>query len=108
VKLHPRRWLALVLLAAFVYLTASLTPYLLADLRLQRSLEEIKRSGERSPDALRSQVVERAKQLHVPVEASNVHVELSGGAPRITVRYQVRVDLPGYTVQLHFSPTAGT
>jgi hypothetical protein len=27
---------------------------------------------------------------------------------RIDVRYQVRVDLPGYTVNLHFYPGAGS
>ena len=40
--------------------------------------------------------------------ADNVHVEHLPDGIRIDVRYFVRVSLPGYTVDLHFYPGAGS
>jgi hypothetical protein len=110
VKPTPRQWLALALLGLFLYISGSLAPYFVRDLRLQRYLEEITRpvsAAQQSAGQLRTQVIERAHQLGLPVEASDVQVELSGPSVRISVRYLVRVDLPGYTVKLHFAPDAG-
>lgn len=109
-KLSPRQWLAVALLAIFIYVSASLAPYFVNNLRLQRYVEEITRSSPispRSPETVRSQVVQRARQLGMPVEANNVQVEIAGARTRITVRYLVEVNVPGYTVKLHFAPSAG-
>ena len=105
-KPSPRQWLALALLGVFVYLTANLAPYFIRNLRLQQSVEEITRSvgiPTQSPDAVRERVVARARQLGLPVEASDVQVAMSGNSVRISIRYVVKVDLPGYTVKLHFA-----
>ena len=102
-----RQWLAVLLLGVFIYITASLAPYFIANLRLQRFVEEITRSAPASTGQLRVQVVERARQLGLPVEANDVQVESLPTSARITVRYLVKVDLPGYTVKLHFAPSAG-
>jgi hypothetical protein len=111
VKLSPRQWLAVVLLAIFVYISISLAPPFVDNLRLQRYVEEITRSSPitpRSPEEVRSQVVQRARQLGMPVEAKDVQVEIAGARTRITVRYLVEVSIPGYTVKLHFAPSAGS
>ena len=39
--------------------------------------------------------------------ADNVHIERTADSVHIEVRYLVRVDLPLYTVDLHFYPGAG-
>ena len=107
---RARQWLALVLLAVFVYVCAVLLPYVLHNLRLQRYMENLARSADsatRSPDALRAQVLERARQLDLPVKAQDVQVESSGAALEISVRYVVAVDFPGYTAKMHFAPSAG-
>jgi hypothetical protein len=110
VRVGPRQILALVLLAVFVYISAGLLPYFLNNLRLQRFVESLTQTAgaaTRPAEELRSQVVERAQELGLPVQASDVQVEVAGGAVRIAVRYVVPVDLPGYGVKLHFAPSAG-
>ena len=59
-----------------------------------------------SDDLLRTRVVERAAELDLPVKVDNVLIKHSEGGVRIDVRYAVRVDLPLYTVNLHFYPGA--
>jgi hypothetical protein len=65
-------------------------------------------SASRSDDLLRTWVLERAHELELPVRPDNVKIDHSQDGMRIDVRYQVRVDLPGYTVNLHFYPGAGS
>ena len=67
------------------------------------------RTAENQPDdALRQNVLNKAHELDLPVKADNVHIDHSSGGLRIDVRYFVRVSLPGYTVDLHFYPGAGS
>ena len=61
----------------------------------------------KSDDALREWLVDKADSLNLPVKAGDVHIQRSADRMRIDVRYAVRVDLPGYTVDLHFYPGAG-
>ena len=59
-------------------------------------------SQSRSDEALQRIVLAKARSLSLPVTASSVQVTRPGGSVRIDVRYVVQVDLPGYTVELHF------
>lgn len=59
-------------------------------------------SRDRSDDALLRLVLDESHSLNLPVTASGVQIARSGGEVRIDVRYMVRVDFPGYTVELHF------
>lgn len=105
-----RQWLALVLLGVFIYITAALLPFFVRNVRLQRYVENLTQSADiatRSPDWIRAQVLERARQLGLPVEAANVQTELAGRSVRISIRYVVPVHLPMYKVKLHFAPSAG-
>jgi len=61
-----------------------------------------------SDDVLRSWVLTKAADLELPVVADNVHIQRSPEAVHVEVRYSVRVDLPLYTVDLHFYPGAGS
>jgi hypothetical protein len=53
-------------------------------------------------------VLDKARALDLPVQPGNVQIVRREGTVRIDVRYIVRVDLPGYTVDLHFYPGAGS
>ncbi len=109
-RLGVRQWVALVLLAAFVALLATLLPYFIRNLRFARAVEEIARSPEITalgPERARAEVLEQAKRLGLPVAASDVQVEAAGAFMHISVRYVVEVDWPGYTVKLHFAPGGG-
>ncbi len=109
-RLSLRQAAALLLTAAFLYICGALLPFLLRNLRLQRYVEDLTRresAATQTLEALRTQVVERARQLDLPVQAHQVLVERAGPAVRIRVRYVVPVRLPGYEVKLHFAPSAG-
>ena len=98
-------------LGALVFFAARLLPVYLANLELQRYVEETTRRVEsqtRSDDLLRTWVLEKAASLNLPVRADNVHVKRSAAGMRIDVRYIVRVSMPLYTVDLHFYPGAGS
>jgi len=57
---------------------------------------------------LRSWVLSRAADLELPVVAGNVQIQRTAESVRIDVRYVVHVNLPLYTVDLHFYPGAGS
>lgn len=61
----------------------------------------------KSDDVLREWLVEKADGLKLPVKPGDVQIKRSADSMRIDVRYAVRVDFPGYTVNLHFYPGAG-
>jgi hypothetical protein len=87
-----------------------MAPIYIDNYELQRYVEEITQSAgnqARSDDLLRTWVVEKATALDLPVRAKDVQVKRSSGGVRIDVRYVVRVDLPVYSVDLHFYPGAG-
>jgi hypothetical protein len=64
----------------------------------------------RSDEALRQQIVDKAKTLGLPVTADDVHITRTGDGKleHVDVRYFVDVNLPGYTVKLHFYPGAAS
>ena len=102
---------ALLILVILAALGARVLPLYLENMRLQSYVEGITRDAEnrtRPDDELRVAVLEKAAFLGLPVKADNVHIKRSTDSVRIDVRYIVRVDLPMYTVDLHFYPGAGS
>lgn len=113
---RPRvaRWriaAAVAVLAALAYFTALFAPIYFRNMELQNYVAEVARdpaNHSRPDDLLRSRVLDRAYQLELPVKPDNIRITRSQDGLRIAVRYFVRVDLPGYTVDLHFYPGAGS
>ena len=102
---------ATAVLAALLAFTAMFAPIYYRNLELQNYVSDVALRVENrtnSDDVLRTRVLERARQLELPVKEDNVQVIRSRGGVRIDVRYFVRVSLPGYTVDLHFYPGAGS
>ena len=102
---------AVLVLAALLGFGVLFAPIYADNLKLQTYVEEITRraDSQKQPDeALRQIVLKRARELDLPVMADNVHIMRSTEGLRIDVRYFVRVTLPGYTVDLHFYPGAGS
>ena len=101
---------AVVLLLLLVF-AARLLPLYLHNYELQQFVEETTQTvGNQtaSDDVLRTRVVEKAAELDLPVKVDNVLIKHAAGGVRIDVRYAVRVDLPLYTVNLHFFPGAAS
>ena len=102
---------AVLVLAALAGFGVLFAPIYADNLKLQTYVEEMTRgadSQKQSDEALRQNVLKRARDLDLPVMADNVHILRSNEGLRIDVRYFVRVTLPGYTVDLHFYPGAGS
>jgi hypothetical protein len=110
---------AAAVLAALAFFLLSFAPIYIRNLELQNFVAAIPRRVENqtksgpapSDDLLRDWVLDKARQLDLPVTADNVQIHRSAASDRvesIDVHYLVRVDLPGYTVNLHFYPGAGS
>lgn len=98
-------------LAVLVVLGVRLVPIYIHNQELQQFVEDVTQRGSAptsSDDVLRSWVLTKAADLELPVVADNVHIQRSPDTVHIEVRYSVRVDLPLYTVDLHFYPGAGS
>ena len=61
---------------------------------------------QRSLDLVHALVVDKAASLGLPVRTSDVHITRSANQVKIEVLYVVHIDLPVYTVDLHFRPGA--
>jgi hypothetical protein len=98
-------------LAAMVYLGANMIPIYWRNLELQRFVEETAQRPETqaAPEGrVRAAVIEKANELRLPVRSDNIKVVRTQEGTRIDVRYVARIDLPLYTVDLHFYPGAGS
>jgi hypothetical protein len=96
----------LVLLALIAVLLAP--PYY-HDWQLQgylRALVHDQATANRSEDLVRALVVDKAAALGLPVHSPDVHVTRVKDKVKIEVLYIVHIDLPVYTVDLHFRPAA--
>ena len=97
-------------LVVLVLIAVFLAPPYYHDWQLQgylRALVRDQAAANRSADLVRALVVDRAASLGLPVHTADVHITWSKDKVRIEVLYIVHIDLPVYTVDLHFRPGAG-
>lgn len=98
------------LLAVLAIAGAGVIPLYLRNLELQSFVDDLTRSAEAGTlpdDGLRVRIVEKARTLELPVQASHVHIRRIDGTPNIEVRYTAPVEILFYRVDLHFYPGAG-
>jgi hypothetical protein len=101
---------ATVLLILLIVGVLLIPPYA-ANWRLQSYINDLAddpATAKHSADAVRTQVLNQAAGLGLPVHGDDVHVSVAQGAVNIGVLYIVHVDVAGYTIDLHFRPTAGS
>jgi hypothetical protein len=106
-----RIWTAAGLIAVGLVISARLIPPYLDNLEFQRYLEQLVAQPEaraRHPEILRTEIMNHASQLGIPLTADHVDIRRSAERLRVETRYIVRVDLALYTVDLHFRPAAGS
>ncbi len=108
-----RAWRAVaaaIVLAGLAAISARLLPLYLGNYRLQRFLDSFSREAQaqaQPDDLVRVAIVNKAAELGLPVRTDQVRLNRSPKALQIEVRYVVPVELPLYTVDLHFRPRAG-
>jgi uncharacterized membrane protein len=98
-------------LAILVILGVRLIPIYMHNRELQQFVEDATHRAAAptsSDEVVRSWVLAKAADLALPVKADDVHIQRTSETLHIEVRYAVRVDLPLYTVDLHFYPGAGS
>ena len=96
----------LVVLLLLAFIAFSLSPSYVANWQLQRFISQLSQEPPTNADSIRAAIVNKAASLGLPVRSGDVHVDDSPGTVRIDVLYAVRVDIAGYTVDLHFRPAA--
>jgi len=88
-----------------------LVPPYAANWRLQNyvtSLVDDPATAKKPAEAVRTEVLNEAAGLGLPVHGEDVRVGMTDGVVRIDVLYIIHVDVAGYTVDLHFRPAAGS
>jgi hypothetical protein len=98
-------------LVVLAVMGARLVPIYFHNIELQQFVEDVTHRATAptsSDDMLRTWVLNKAADLDLPVRADNIQIHRSPESVRIVVRYVVRVDMPLYTVNLHFYPGAGS
>lgn len=97
-------------LVVLVLIAVLLAPHYYHDWELEgylRALVHDPATVNRSTDLVRALVVDKAAGLGLPVRTADVHVLRTNNKVKIEVLYIVHIDLPVYTVDLHFRPGAG-
>jgi hypothetical protein len=108
--------LARVIAGAAVLLILLMVGFLLippyaANWRLQSYINDLAddpATAKNPAETVRTQVLNQAAGLGLPVHGDDIHVSIAQGVVNIGVLYIVHVDVAGYTIDLHFRPTAGS
>jgi hypothetical protein len=98
-------------LGSFAAVIAMLAPIYIDNLRLGRYVRELAATpnAATTPDeTLRSEVLQRAGQLDLPVQPGDVQISHKGGTLQLQVKYRVQTNLALYPVDLHFHPDANS
>ena len=102
---------AVFILAAMAFFAVMFAPIYIHNLQLQNFVSDVAARPDtpaKSDDLLRTWVLDKAHDLDLPIRADNIKIVRASDGMRIDVRYFVRVSFPGYTVDLHFYPGAGS
>jgi hypothetical protein len=98
-------------LGSLVAVILVLAPVYIDNLRLGsyvHSLAAAPAMASAADETIRSEVVQRAGQLDLPVHPEDVRITHNGGKLQLHVKYRVRMDLALYPVDLHFHPEANS
>jgi hypothetical protein len=101
---------AVAVILVFVVVTGFLVSPYVANWRLQTYINDLADDPnvpKRPLGAIRTDVLNQAAALGLPVHSEDVHVVATQSGVRIDVLYIVHVDIVGYTIDLHFRPAAG-
>lgn len=110
---------AAAVLAALLFFMALFAPVYFRNQELQsfvgkipQRVEAAANSGAAPADELvKTWVLDKAHDLDLPVGRDDIHILRAPGGgrlQRVEVHYMVKVEFPGYTVNLHFYPGAGS
>ena len=101
---------ALVVVAAVIFLALKLLPPYISDYQLRDAVVNIARRGGYSNATerdIRDEVIDRAGDFGIELDDRQVAVRKRDNSVDIAVEYAVQVDLLEWNVELRFEPSAG-
>lgn len=98
--------LAVLVLGTMAAVLLSLLPVYFENYQLGQFVKQLARRPGTADDALRTAVLNRARELDLPVEPGDVAITHSGGKLAIQTKYKVQMDFALYQVDLHFHAKA--
>jgi hypothetical protein len=96
----------LAVLGSFAAVMIMLAPVYIDNYRLRgyvRDLAATPSAATTPDDGLRAEVLDRARQLDLPVRSGDITITHTGGKPHLDMKYKVKMDLALYQVDLHMS-----
>ena len=91
-----------------VFAVAALVAYKMIPVRIKSAelydymVEQAKWASNASSENIKKAIVQRAKELELPVDPENVRVERSGDRIKMEAKFTVPVEFPGYTYYWDF------
>ncbi len=98
--------LAILVLGVMAAVLLSLMPVYLENYQLGQFVKQLARGPNAPDDTMRTAVLNRARQLDLPVDPGDVAITHSEGKSRIETKYKVQMDFLLYQVDLHFHASA--
>ena len=86
------------ILGSFVAVMTMLAPVYIDNFKLR---SYVKTLTDAPDDTLRAEVLDRARQLDLPVLPGDIQITRDQGKPRVNMRYKVKMNLAIYQVDLH-------
>lgn len=78
-------------------------PVKIKSAELYDQMEEMaKFSARNPPEQMKKQILDRARELDLPLEKDNVRVQRIGDRIKMQASYTVPLEFPGYTYEWHF------
>jgi hypothetical protein len=100
--------LAVLVLGTMAAVLLSLMPVYFENYQLGQFVKQLARGPNAPDDTLRAAVLKRARELDLPVDASDVAITHSDGKSVIATKYKVQMDFRLYQVDLHFHADAAS
>ena len=97
--------IGLLLLIVVGYSLYVIIPIKVKQAELSKTVEWLSRQGSLyTPEQITTQIIEKAKELELPVTEKNIKVSKSSNYIRIEVYYSVPIDIMGYKTELKSNP----
>ena len=97
---------ALLVVVAMGAVLMALTPVYFEDYQLGQYMKSIARGSAQQDDAMKTEVLTRARQLDLPVRPDDVQISHPAGRTEMQMRYAVQMDFALYQVDVHFHHSA--
>lgn len=95
-----------------VYVCAELIPPYFSNYQFEDAIKNeatVSTYSTKSEDAIRDTIFKQAQQLEIPVTKEQIKVHRQGpqgaGSLLIETDYTIHVDMPGYPMDIHFTPS---